>query len=147
MKASEFLTRHRINAVAEPLVAYTCWPGGNQQSTVTRLAWAMALVRRDADGVTGRVLRLTHESGAAGGDADPGFDTDDWDEFLPSLVFDIGYGAMPFDEYVVEGYSSCSDPVQAYEKWQGLVWLRIQVETWLRGDTKLREDFYLIGTE
>lgn len=146
MKASEFFRRHEVTATAIPVALYDRLTDEAGSLMVTRRkVWGLALSRNEVHGnrVAQRVLRMTHETGTDS----TLHEAFDWNAVLPALVSDVGSGAMPFDEFVVEVYDRCSDPVQAYELWQGHVWWRGQVEAWLRGNTLFRVDFYGIGND
>lgn len=141
--ANEFFTRYGVQAAAVPVASYVRWVGGDGQTPAKRVVWGLALARDEVDTVTQRVLRFTMETGMSP-TADEEFD---WDDDMPGLVSDAGYGALPFDEFVAEGYGDSCDAVQQYALWHDHVTWRGQVEAWLRGNTELREDFYRIGTD
>jgi hypothetical protein len=142
--ASDFFTRYGVRRTAAPIAFYDreySEPGG---LTHRRMVWGLVLCRDEDGGNSQRVLRFTMETGTSSTVGE----VFDWEDNLPGIVSDVGYGALPFDEFVVEGHDGhCSDPIEAYDIWLAHVTLRRQVEAWLRGNTKLREDFYRIGTD
>lgn len=141
--ASEFFTRYGVRPAAVPIAFYDrefSKPGG---LTNRRMVWGLVLCRDEVGGNSQRVLRFTMESGTSSTVGEEF----DWDDDMPGLVSDAGYGALPFDEFVAEGYGDSCDAVQQYTLWHDHVTWRGQVEAWLRGNTKLREDFYRIGTD